>query len=88
MPPPCFARQDPAYNRLAASGASSNLHRIGTLMNRLVLLAALPLLALAPAEDPMAPEIDAEGWSRHLGQTPSLQSLRGRAVLIEAWATW
>jgi hypothetical protein len=57
-------------------------------MIRLALVAALPLLALAPAEDPMSPEIDAESWSRHLGQTPSLQSLKGRAVLIEAWATW
>ncbi len=57
-------------------------------MNRVALIAALPLLALAPAGDPMSPEIDAQGWSRHLGQAPSLQSLKGRAVLIESWATW
>jgi hypothetical protein len=57
-------------------------------MNRVALIAALPLLAFTPAEDPMSPEIDAQSWHRHLGQAPSLQSLRGRAVLIEVWATW
>ena len=35
-----------------------------------------------------APEIDGKVWLNHLGDGPSLASLRGQAVLIEFWATW
>ncbi len=35
-----------------------------------------------------APEISAPDWFNQLGVEPTLASLRGRAVLIEFWATW
>jgi hypothetical protein len=51
-------------------------------------LALAALLPLASAADRPAPEISAESWVNQYGQTPSLAALRGRAVLIERWATW
>lgn len=59
------------------------------------LLLALAFGAVVPQEGPeklgegvAAPEIDGKSWYNHLGRSPSLQSLRGHAVLIEFWATW
>ena len=58
-------------------------------------LALLPLAATtrAPWSDGIevgatAPEISDAIWYNHLGQAPTIASLRGRAVLIEFWATW
>ncbi len=56
-------------------------------MNTILALAALMPLAAAPIDEP-APEISAEHWLNHFGQAPSLDSLRGRVVLVESWATW
>ena len=36
----------------------------------------------------LPPEIDADRWYNLDGEAPTLASLRGRAVLIEFWATW
>ena len=63
----------------------------------LILAAALGSLALAglrpttpdvlePGAE--APEIDAQGWFNHIGAAPTLEGLRGQAVLLEFWATW
>ena len=49
--------------------------------------AAKPVPGLPPAGDP-APEISAGKWFNYLGRMPSIESLRGRAVLLEFWATW
>ena len=56
-------------------------------MTSLLALATLLPLTVAPDDSP-APAIVAERWVNQFGQTPSLASLRGRAVLIERWATW
>lgn len=53
----------------------------------LPLLASLPFGAAAD-DEPVAPPIEAQAWLNHIGQAPSLESLRGRPVLIERWATW
>ena len=56
----------------------------------LALLVAWP--ALRPTEGPkpgdMAPEIAASEWFNSIGRAPTLSELRGKAVLIEFWATW
>ncbi len=57
-------------------------------MNIIAFLAILPLVSTPQAEDPKSPPISAEHWENQLGQAPTLQSLSGKAVLIEAWATW
>ena len=51
---------------------------------------ALPGHAPAPTVGDAAPEFGTSGtkWFNHLGQDPNLASLRGKAVLIEFWATW
>jgi hypothetical protein len=41
-----------------------------------------------PAADSEAPAIAAASWYNHIGQDPNLASLRGKAILIEFWATW
>ncbi|MDP6762008.1 MAG: hypothetical protein QF903_03030 [Planctomycetota bacterium] len=58
-------------------------------------LAALALCAAATATPPelpavgsAAPEISAERWYNHIGRNPSLESLKGKAILLEFWATW
>ena len=56
-------------------------------MNHLLPLAALLPLVGAPQDEP-APEISAAAWVSHFGQAPTNASLAGKAVLIEAWATW
>lgn len=35
-----------------------------------------------------APEISDATWYNHIGQAPTIASLRGQAILIEFWATW
>lgn len=68
-----------------------------TAMKR-ILLAAAPLLALAmvtsnstpegvPVGSP-APEFSTGKWFNHIGADPSIASLKGKAILIEFWATW
>ncbi len=58
------------------------------MLSVLPLLTALPLTAAPVADEPDLPAIEAEAWLNHIGQTPSLEALRGRPILIEAWATW
>jgi len=41
-----------------------------------------------PAAGTEAPAIEAASWYNHLGRNPDLASLRGKAVLLEFWATW
>lgn len=67
--------------------------RIMTLLGVAGLLLATPLLVSTtrPAdklgEGVTAPEIAARTWFNHIGANPDLASLRGKAVLIEFWAT-
>ncbi|MBJ02062.1 MAG: hypothetical protein CMK00_04235 [Planctomycetes bacterium] len=63
-----------------------------------IILAAAPLLALAGATSSTmpegvpvgseAPEFTTGQWFNHIGSAPSIASLRGKAILIEFWATW
>lgn len=61
-----------------------------------VLLASLTLSvpsaiapALATGEDAVAAfPIESKAWFNHIGQPISIEGLRGRAVLVEIWATW
>lgn len=45
----------------------------------------------APAQKPSvgaaAPEFDARFWFNHIGKAPSMESLRGHAILLEFWST-
>ncbi len=41
-----------------------------------------------PERGDVALEFSAPVWFNHVGQPPSLQNLRGQAVLIDFWATW
>jgi len=60
----------------------------------LTTLALMGTLAFAgavalPSPNPQAsPELQADRWYNVSGDAPTLASLRGRAVLIEFWATW
>jgi len=67
-------------------------------MSRLLLLAAAPVITLVAAAssalpegpsigDP-APEFTSEKWFNNIGASPSIASLKGKAILIEFWATW
>lgn len=59
-----------------------------------VALAAILVLAsgtrAAPAEDvgASAPAVEAEDWINFPGAAPSWASLKGRAILVDRWATW
>ena len=57
-----------------------------------VLGLALTTSARAPFDLPpvgsAAPAIDGQKWFNHIGQRPSVESLRGQAILLEFWATW
>jgi len=65
---------------------------------RRLLFAAAPVLALAAIasntlpEGPQiggpAPEFSSRTWFNNIGENPSIASLKGKAVLIEFWATW
>ena len=65
---------------------------------RRLLFAAAPVLALAAiasntlSEGPQigdpAPEFSSRTWFNNIGENPSIASLKGKAVLIEFWATW
>lgn len=41
-----------------------------------------------PAIGSIAPEIQAGTWFNQIGGSPTLESLRGHALLLEFWATW
>jgi hypothetical protein len=41
-----------------------------------------------PAAGTSAPKIEASTWFNHIGSTPSLETLGGKAILLEFWATW
>lgn len=41
-----------------------------------------------PAVGDDAPAVDAQVWFNHLGKAPTLETLRGHAILLEFWATW
>ena len=53
---------------------------------------AIGIAARAPRDLPevgtTAPEIAAKTWYNHIGLDPNLESLRGKAILLEFWATW
>ena len=57
-----------------------------------LLLTSLGLLACAaPPQPPIgsdAPAIEASAWFNHEGPAPSLENLKGKAILLEFWATW
>ena len=65
---------------------------------RRLLFAAAPVLALAavasnalpegPEIGAPAPEFSSRTWFNNIGENPSIASLKGKAVLIEFWATW
>ena len=59
----------------------------------LLTTAALALFATTasaelPAKGTDAPAIIVDKWYNHIGLDPDLQSLRGKAILLEFWATW
>jgi hypothetical protein len=68
--------------------------RSNALLGAAALLLAAPLLvsSMRPADKigagEKALEISAPTWFNHIGKNPDLASLRGKAVLIEFWATW
>jgi len=66
-----------------------------TLSTSLVLVGALAVTGLSmltgpdlPPAGSAAPVIEAASWYNHIGRNPDLNSLRGKAVLLEFWATW
>lgn len=65
------------------------------LTRTLLLLGAASTLAASasaapdlPAAGSPAPKIEAATWYNHIGSSPSLESLAGKAILLEFWATW
>ncbi len=82
---------------LAAGLGVTSISNRKTHMRRL-LFAAAPVLAVAaiassnlpegPEIGAPAPEFTSGTWFNHIGQNPSIASLKGKAVLIEFWATW
>lgn len=61
-------------------------------LTRSLLLAGLALASCAAPEQPKlgspAPEIEVGAWFNNAGADPSMASLKGKAILIEFWATW
>ena len=82
---------------LAATCGATSITNTQPVMRRL-LFAAAPVLAVAaiassnlpegPEIGAPAPEFTSGTWFNHIGQNPSIASLKGKAVLIEFWATW
>jgi hypothetical protein len=60
------------------------------LLTGAALLLGAPAVAAPdlPPAGTVAPEIAAKTWYNHLGKNPDLESLRGKAILLEFWATW
>jgi hypothetical protein len=55
----------------------------------MVTMGAAPRASLDPVTvGEKAPEIEAGTWFNQIGRPPTLNNLRGHAVLIEFWATW
>jgi len=81
----------------AAARGVTSITNTQPVMRRL-LFAAAPVLAVAafasnnlsqgPEIGTPAPEFTSGTWFNNIGQTPSIASLKGKAVLIEFWATW
>jgi hypothetical protein len=44
--------------------------------------------AQLPPSGTDAPAINVEKWFNHVGLNPDLEGLRGKAILLEFWATW
>ena len=71
-------------------------HERTTFPMRQLLFVAAPVLAVATfasASSPQepgspAPEFTSGTWFNHIGQSPSIASLKGKAILLEFWATW
>ncbi len=82
---------------LAALRGVTTITKTQPVMRRL-LFAAAPVLAVAafasnnlpegPEIGAPAPEFTSGTWFNNIGQTPSVASLKGKAILIEFWATW
>lgn len=77
--------------------AESITHRTMLKTKSLSLLLAGAALSLGMAATPApdlpspgskAPDITASTWFNHLGKDPNIESLRGKAILLEFWATW
>jgi hypothetical protein len=62
--------------------------RLATLAASLLLLSSWLAGAGCGQEAHRAPEIDAGHWYNVQGEAPTLAHLRGKAVLLEFWATW
>lgn len=60
------------------------------ILGGLSLALALPALRApeTPAPGEPALELEVGEWLNHVGAAPTLSELRGKAVLIEFWATW
>jgi peroxiredoxin len=52
------------------------------------LLASLPCSAQHPSVGKDAPPIQAASWLNWKGDAPTLESLKGRVVMLEFWGTW
>ena len=52
------------------------------------LTVVLPLQAQHPSVGKDAPPIQAAKWLNWQGDAPTLESLKGRVVLLEFWGTW
>ena len=61
-------------------------------LTRSLLLTLGALTACAVAEQPdlgmTAPELEVGVWFNSEGADPSIAGLKGKAILIEFWATW
>jgi hypothetical protein len=81
----------------AAGRGITSITNTQPVMRRL-LFAVAPVLAVAafasnnlpegPEIGAPAPEFTSGAWFNNIGQTPSIASLKGKAILIEFWATW
>ena len=81
----------------AAGRGITSITNTQPVMRRL-LFAAAPVLAVAafassnmpegPEIGAPAPEFSSGTWFNNIGHTPTVASLKGKAILIEFWATW